>query len=526
MEQNRLLLEIENEMAGTGMTRKRMNAFGELSCKTAQVVLLLCSLSVALRAQTFTALCGLYPGYDVMAPLIQATDGNLYGTAYDPYGTIFRVTLDGTLTTIYSFCSNPDCTDGEFPSAALVQGKEGGFYGVTSMGGTNHTPQNYAAGTIFKVTPSGNLTTLYNFCSLAGCTDGYDPIAGLVQPADGLFYGVTTSGGANFSTTLPFGGGTVFKITANGKLTTVYSFCPKTGCSDGYSPIGGLLQTANGNLYGTTAAGGANNGGTVFKITPSGTLTTLYSFCAKANCVDGQDPNGALVRGSDGAFYGTTASGGLSDQPCNLDGCGTVFRVTETGSLTTLYSFCSQVGCTDGFSPNGNLVAATDGAFYGTTGSGGAFNAGTIFKISSEGVAATLYSFCYPGTSYCTGEEWSGGAYPSAGLVQDTNGDLYGTTAYAGEGPGVGVVFSLSAGLGAFVEPQPTSGKAGETVKILGDGLTGATSVTFNGTKAVFTVASGSLITTTVPAGATNGEVEVTTPGGTLSSNVPFLVRQ
>jgi len=328
-------------------------------------------------------------------------------------------------------------------------------------------------------------TTLHSF----DLTDGGNTYAGLVQATDGNLYGTTVGGGAK-------GDGTVFKITPSGTLMTLYSFCSKSGCTDGYFPAG-LVQATNGNFYGTTAGGH----GTVFKVTPSGTLTTLHSF----NGTDGSSPRAGLVQATDGNFYGTTYSGGAKN-------IGTVFKITPSGTLTTLHSF----DLTDGESPVAALIQSTDGNLYGTTPPGGAHGDGTVFKITTSGTLTTLYSFC--SKLGCTD-----GANPEAALVQDTNGTFYGTTR-SGGAHAYGTVFSLSAGLGPFVETQPTSGKVGAAVKILGTNLTGATSVTFNGTAAVFTVVSSSEIMTIVPAGATTGKVKVVTPHGTLSSNVPFRV--
>jgi uncharacterized repeat protein (TIGR03803 family) len=235
---------------------------------------------------------------------------------------------------------------------------------------------------------------------------------------------------------------------------------------------------------------------------------------------DGVDPYAGLVQGTDGNLYGTTYGGGTGS-PCNLGGgCGTAFKITPSGTLTTLHSFDQ----TEGANPEAGLVQATDGNLYGTTYDGGTGRScnlgggcGTVFKIATSGTLTTLYSFC--SQSNC-----ADGYDSVAALVQDTNGKFYGTTLYGGTN-GAGAFFSLSVGLGPFVEANPTSGKAGMAVKILGTDLTGATSVTFNGTAATFTVKSRSLITTTVPTGATTGTVQVLTPGGTLSSNVPFRVR-
>ena len=303
-------------------------------------------------------------------------------------------------------------------------------------------------------------------------------------------------------------------------FTRLHSFYGKNGAN----PYGALVQATGGNLYGTTEFGGANticaNGlgcGTVFKISPGGgPVKTLYSFCSQTGCTDGKFPQAAVVQAAGGNFYGTTLYGGVNDG-------GTVFKISPSGTLTSLYSFCSQSGCTDGLHPEAALVQATDGNFYGTTPEGGAnptgckgFGCGTVFKITPSGTLTTLYRLTGPG-----------GVYPAAGLVQDTNGNFYGTTLWGGGlcGGFCGTVFSLSVGLGPFVKTQPASARVGGFVQILGTNLTGATSVSFNGTPAVFRVVLNSWIKTTVPEGATTGTVEVVTPSGTLSSNVPFRVR-
>jgi uncharacterized repeat protein (TIGR03803 family) len=435
---------------------------------------------------------------DGQAPygLVQATNGYFYGTTYsggaNDDGTVFKITPTGTLTMLHSFCSPYPCQDGAESGAGLVQANNGDLYGTTQNGGAD------GYGTVFKITPSGTLMTLHSFDG----TDGANPYAGLVQATDRNLYGTTQNGGANNK-------GTVFKITPSGTLTTLHSF----DGTDGKLPYAGLVQTTNGDLYGTTQTGGANGAGTVFKITPSGKLTILYSFCSQSGCTDGELPHAGLVQATNADLYGTTAYGGA-------DADGTVFKITPSGTLTTLHSFDG----TDGANPYAGLVQATDGNLYGTAAYGGAnttdcggIGCGTVFKIIPTGTVTTLYSFC--SQSGCTD-----GDYPVAGLVQDTNGDLYGTAAMGGAN-GYGTVFWLSVGLGPFVETQPVSGKAGAAVKILGTKLTGAISVKFNGTAAVFKVVSGSLITTTVPAGATTGEVKVKTPRGTLKSNVVFRVK-
>jgi len=492
--------------------------------KRACAAFVLCAAtSLVLPAQTFHVVHTFdgTDGTDVMAALVQATDGNLYGTASgggaSSFGTVFKMTPSGTLTTLYNFCSQPGCTDGEGPVAPIIQATDGNFYGTTLWGGTGSCELGETCGTVFKITPSGTLTTLHNFCVQSGCPDGAEPWAGLIQGTDGNFYGTAMQGGANSNSICGndrvSSCGTVFKITPSGRLTRLYSFCAQSDCTDGAWPVAGLIQATDGNFYGTTPKGGAYDEGTVFKITSKGTLTTLYSFCSQSGCSDGEWPTAALIQATDGNFYGTTEFGGASS-------AGTVFKVTPSGTLTTLYSFCAESGCTDGAQPQSGLVQATDGNFYGTTheyGANGSNVGGTVFKITPSGSLTTLYSFC----SYdCTD-----GESPWAALVQDTNGNFYGTTTQGGAGTAnAGTVFTVGVGLEPFVEPQTSYGEVGKVIKILGTNLVGATSVTFNGTPAVFQVESTFLIRTIVPAGATTGTVQVTTPSGVLSSNVPFRV--
>ena len=483
--------------------------------KTSCAAVLLCATTaIALRAQTFTTLHSFdsTDGRDPAAGLVQGTDGNLYGTTDFGgannvcrlgCGTVFRIGPSGTLIRLHSFCSRSNCADGYQPNAGLVQATDGNFYGMTQFAGTN-TACNFGCGTIFKITPTGTLTTLYTFCSRSACSDGASPVAGLIQATDGNLYGTTLTGGMH-------GGGAVFRITLSGTVSRLYSFCSQANCADGLYPYAPLIQATDGNFYGTTTQGGGpSNFGEIFKITPSGRLTVLHSF----NGTDGGVPYAGLIQGSDGALYGTGYAGGSGENS------GTVFKITLAGTLTTVHSFNVT-----GESPNG-LVQATDGNFYGTTQFGGTGTActpgcGTLFKMTASGTLTTLYNLC--SLADCVD-----GAIPRAGPIQDTNGRFYGTAGAGGTSNvcrgGCGTVFSVSVGLGPFVKTQPTSGKPGQLVKILGTTLTGSKLVTFNGTAAVFKVISSSLITATVPSGATTGEVRVTTPSRTLSSNVPFRV--
>ena len=395
----------------------------------ASVVLFCAAMAIASSAQVLTTLAsfdqtnGAYP----QAALIQASDGNFYGTTWAGAangnctvgcGSIFKITPSGTLTTLYVFCSQLNCADGVNPKAALVQGSDGNFYGTTETGGTGNCSG--GCGTVFKITPQGALTTLHSF----NVTDGFEPEAGLVQAIDGNFYGTTSGGGTNSI-------GTVFKITPSGTLTTLYSFAG----ADGYSPYGGLVQASDGNFYGTTQEGpGTSLNGTVFKMTPEGALTTLHVFAGYPT--DGSASNAALVQAVDGNLYGTTVYGGASNN-C-VGGCGTVFQITLGGTLTTLHSF----DLTDGYRPYAGLVQTSDGNFHGTTFYGGsssncgANGCGTVFQMTPSGTLATEYSFC--SQSGCPD-----GKGPYGGVVQGSDGNLYGTTDQGGANA-YGTVFRLA----------------------------------------------------------------------------------
>jgi uncharacterized repeat protein (TIGR03803 family) len=312
----------------------------------------------------------------------------------------------------------------------------------------------------------------------------------------------TTFGGANTGCS-GYGCGTVFKITTAGQLTTLYAF-PSSG-----NPAGLLIQGRDGNLYGTeTGNAGSSGASAIFKISSTGGFATVYQFGGATDVYSG------LVQGVDGNLYGTSAEGGSNSNGNCSNGftCGTVFKATPGGTLTTVYNFCALVNCTDGSIPFSQLVDATDGLFYGTTYGGGNFGGGTIFSVSSVGSLTTLHSF-----------DGTDGAGPYVSLVQHTNGTLYGATTYSGT-LGHGTVFSLNAGLRPFVRLVQSFGKVGATVGILGQGFTGTTAVSFNGVPATYHVKSDTSITAVVPGGATTGSVVVTTPGGTLTSNVNFRI--
>jgi uncharacterized repeat protein (TIGR03803 family) len=441
-------------------------------------------------------------GADLIASLIQATDGSLYGASgsggvYNQ-GTIFKITTNGILTTLHSF----DGYDGSEPQSALIQATDGNFYGTASSGGPLKS-----AGTIFKMKPDGSLSTIYAFCSQANCTDGETPFSGLVQGTNGALYGSTYYGGGGSGT---YGGGTLFKLMRSGALTTLFSFCAQPDCAEGYFP-GPLIRADNNDFYGTTLGGGGVSGaGTIFQLTQRGELTTRHVFRPKQVV----SPN-TMIQAADGDFYGT---GDGSQITPNF---GVIYHRTRGGETSLLYVFCSTdlypYPCLDGKYPEGGLIEATDGNLYGTTREGGTYGAGTIFQITPGGVLTTLYSFCAV-------QECADGYQPFSGLVQATDGNLYGTTFRGGIG-GTGTVFRLSLGLGPFVKTQTKSGKVASIVTILGDNLANATGVRFHDTVAAFTIVSTSEIIATVPNGATSGFVVVTTPAATLRSSTKFIVR-
>ncbi len=371
-------------------------------------------------AQTHTTLhnFNFADGSNPHAGLVQASDGNFYGTAQsggaNNDGVVFKMTPQGVLTLLHSFSG----TDGKTPVAVLVQATDGNFYGATPSGGANN-----GSGTVFKITPTGTLTKIHDFCSQQSCADGVRPLGGLVQATDGNFYGTTERGGPNAL-------GSVFKVTPAGVLTTLHTFTFLDYLVDGDYPEAGLVLATDGNFYGTTYSGGANSYGTVFKITPDGTLTTLHSF--QGYPTEGSNSQAVLVQGSDGNFYGTTLLGGANRY-------GTVFKITPSGTVSTLYSFCATgYPCPDGDKPTAGLVQCSDGNFYGTTLYGGAANGGTAFKITASGTLTTLYSF---GTQLNNAD----GIFPEDGLVQAADGNFYGTA--SGGGISYGTVFRLDAGI-------------------------------------------------------------------------------
>jgi len=407
-----------------------------------------------------------------------------------------------TFSTLAEF----DGTDGSRPEfMSLVQGRDGHFYGMTSS-------------SAFRISDQGTLNSLTGVASMNGlvlAVDGEfygvatstllfsitangalhyhgsvpgDAYGGLVQASDGYLYGTTFQGGA-------YGYGTIFKVSPRDYgLTIIHNF----DGADGTQSYSTLIQATDGNFYGTTYLGGDYDAGTVFKITPTGNFAILHSFKPGDQ---GTQPTAGLVQASDGNLYGTTYRG------------GTVFRISTNGDFQTICSL-------DGTPYGAVLIQATDGNLYGTAFGGGANGYGDVVKITLNGEFTVVHSF-----------DNVDGANPWGGLVQGTDGKLYGATTFGGDTncsypDGCGTVFSIDVSLGPFVAFVHGSGRVGQTGGILGQGFTGTTSVSLNGTPAQFTVFSDTFIRATVPPGATTGFVTVATPSGTLTSNVPFRVLQ
>jgi len=333
----------------------------------------------SVQAQTLTVLHsftgthgdGAFP----QADLVRDAAGNLYGTTSQGgavtkcghCGIVFKVDTAGNETVLHTFGSTGDGAD---PEAGLIQDAADNLYGTTTYGGASNF------GTVFKVDPTTRKeTVLYSF---TGGTDGEYPFADLIRDAAGSLYGTTWGGGTSRAC---YGGGcgTVFKLDATGKETVLYSF---TGGADGANPTAGLVQDAAGNLYGTTEIGGSSGQGVVFKLDATGKETVLHSF---AGGVDGASPHSALVRDEEGNLYGTTIAGGV------FRSSGTLFKVDAAGTETVLHSF-NRV---DGWNPEAGLVRDQEGNLYGTTLQGGAFaeSDGTVFKVDKAGTETVLHSF-------------------------------------------------------------------------------------------------------------------------------------
>lgn len=291
-------------------------------------------------------------------------------------------------------------TTGANPKGSLVKGSDGAFYGVAQYGGAD------GVGTAFKMTAGGVVTKLADFSSN---TTGSYPQGSLVLGSDGAFYGLAPYGGAN-------GAGTAFKLTPAGVLTKLADFNYST---TGYYPKGSLVQGSDGAFYGLAESGGDYGFGTAFKVTAAGELTKLADFDYD---VTGYGPQGSLVQGSDGAFYGVTPAGGAY-------GYGTAFKLTAAGQLTALADFDYS---NTGYGPKGSLVRGSDGAFYGLASGGGSHGYGTAFRLTTEGDLTNLASLTY-----------SDGYEPQGDLVVGSDGNFYGLAKSGGD-HSYGTAFKLT----------------------------------------------------------------------------------
>jgi uncharacterized repeat protein (TIGR03803 family) len=452
----------------------------------------------AANAQTYKMLYT-YPNTDVNdsgitwpSVLSQGQDGDLYSTIQTngtTYGTVYKMTTGGAYSAIYTFCTEgaPCTLSGGYPTGGVTLGFDGNLWGTTSGGGKD------AAGTVFKITPAGALTKVYDF------TNGKDDSAPNYPPLqgqDGNMYGVSEE-----QYTMQYG--SFFKLATKGAITP-HPF----NYTDGESP--NLPAQGNDlNFYGTAQYGGdaTCRCGVVYKATAGGTITVLHKFTgyASSTVYDGYRPIGILVQDSDGNFYGTTYQGGKFNY-------GTVFKITPAGTYTLLYSFGSVTG--DGLLPIAALTVGTDGNLYGAASRGGKAGYGALYEITTAGKEKLLYSFCVVA---CTD-----GYVPTTPLVLHTDGIFYGNT--AGSSLGGSVFYSLKTGLKPFVKVVTWSAKVGATVEILGQGFTSATGLTFDGVAAKFDNISDTYMTAVVPAGAKTGVVTVQTFTSTMTGDRTFLV--
>lgn len=441
-----------------------------------------------------------------------------------------------TVTTLYTFFSNND-TQPTSPYGVMAQGRDGAFYGISQSG------SGCCQGWFYKVDSTGVQTPLHAMAQSEGTNCN-----GLTLGTDGNFYGTCFSGGT-------FGFGTLFKVTPAGAVTVEHSWNCTT---DGAFPLAPPIQGNDGNYYGTTYFCGGNEVGRVYKLTPAGVYSSLYSFIGGPT--DVQNPHG-LIQGSDGNLWG------MGDQGGAVAGSGGVFKITPAGKETLVYSF---QGGTDGQNPYTSLIQGSDGNYYGTTEGNGGSNFGTVFKLTPTGVETVLFNFpnqtlgAFPrlpltqgpdGLLYGIATDCAGGGCGQAGLFDittrgvytnlylypiiggnnnslpysplllSTNGTLYSVTEGGGSSQ-VGTFYSLSTTYSPFISVvNLSSAKEGAKVGILGQGFTQASVVKFGGTAATTRTLTGStFILATVPAGALTGTVTVTTGTKTLTAPKQFKV--
>jgi uncharacterized repeat protein (TIGR03803 family) len=443
------------------------------------LVILAFAAGARLQAQTYTDLfdfdgtnhgcCSIYPGM-----LAQGRDGNLYGTTTqggaNNRGAIFKATLTGTVTLLHSF----NLTDGAGPIGGLTLAADGNFYGSTPSGGAD------SAGVIFKITPSGTFTVIHDFTR---GTDGGFPKMSPVPGNDGSLYGATGVGTVIF-----------YKITTAGTLTPLATLPVES-----YGP---LILGADGKFYGVTNVGGTSNRGSAFSVTTTGVVKTIFNFADTT----GSLPYGPLLQSADGNFYGTAYTAGPL-------GGGVVYKLTAAGVYTVLHSF-NGTDRSQGINPTAGLVQGSDGFLYGATSGGGAHLFGTMFKVKTDGSGyVDILDF-----------DGSHGGVPYSQPLLHTNGKIYGQT-NTGGAHGDGVIYSMDAGLKAFIQPVPLrQAKVGASVGILGQNLSTATQVLFGTGAGTFTTTGSSFMNAKPATGATTGVITVKEPSGNLVSPLTFKI--
>ena len=469
---------------------KSLSAFAIFAI--AMLAFILSLAAIPAQAQTFTTLYNFAPGgTDAQifpaGTMAQGRDGDFYGmTNYSGKGVIYKVSSTGAFTILHELASST--LEGQNCNG-LRLGTDGNFYGTCFLGGTND------AGTFFKVTSTGTFTVMHNFGPNGTLTEGCSPLGTAIQGIDGSFYGTTYDCGAR-------GFGTVYKISLAGAYTQLYSFNLRP---DVARPQGELLQGSDGNFWGTATGGGISGCGGVFKMTPAGKETVVYSF----DCTTGNTPVAGLIQGSDGNYYGTTKE---SNNPY-----GTIFKITSKGVQTVLHTYSDQ---TQGALPILPLTQGPDGLLYGiaTDCAGGGCAQAGLFDVTTAGVYNTLYLYPVYGDN--------ANEYPLSPLLLSTDGTFYSTTQQGGLTTQVGTFYSLSTKFAPFVSlVNIRSGKLGTQVGILGQGFSSSSVVKFGGTTATTTALTGTtFILATLPAGAHTGTVTVTTGATTLTSNTKFSV--
>lgn len=424
--------------------------------------------SAAAIFKVLKSMCGSVDCADGKTPsgtLVSDTSHNIYGTTQEggahAGGTVFELLFNPTTLTyrykvLYDFCDHSNCADGQAPTnAKLVIDANGLIYGTTAGGGASKN------GVVFRLTPNETKThyhydMIYEFCvEFSACQDGAKPTGGLTFAGDATgatydgiaaLYGSTMLGGRDAN------GGLVFSLTPGTdggapNVKQLYKFCrfvtqPDHICTDGANPVGNLVVDKNGNIWGTAMAGGnTTNSGLMFELVPplSGQWaeSQIYSFCSAANCADGMTPTTGLAVDTNGNFYGTTSTGGLTFRKCAATGCGVLFKVTANGSNeSTLYSFCKVAKCADGGMPAG-VVLDANGNIYGATGTGGVHHNGDFYKLTGT-TLTDMYDL------KCVNNICSSGITPSGAMLLNANDDLFGNLLEDGHNGQGGSVFKLS----------------------------------------------------------------------------------